>query len=202
MKFISLICFIIAMVWTWNLIHTAPAVSFETHVGIHDELSSYIEQTLRNKKPGATDFIVQKIWTEETSKANELRAHFTYSFMETNSQNEKTKSTISGWAMLVQEDGPGKPKAAATTSGSAAPTPPETAAVDKPVAPATSDQVQDTSGNLTAQGTMDNPQAGAARLEKTPKAPKRWVISEVQTTNDAILFEEGSTINKSDQQTQ
>lgn len=98
MKILSVIFFLVTMVWTWTLIHSTPRVSFETHVGIHDNLALYIAQALEAKKPNARDFEIQRLWTEETKPDGaELRAHFTYSFSES---DNKTRTTIQGWAIL------------------------------------------------------------------------------------------------------
>lgn len=98
MKFLSLILFIVALVWTWGIIHSVPKVSFETHVGIHDNLAVYIQEALAAKRPEAKDFQIHRLWTEETKADNgELKAHFTYSFSE---EADKTRSTIQGWAIL------------------------------------------------------------------------------------------------------
>ena len=202
MKFIGLICFIVAMVWTWNLIHTTPSVAFETHVGIHDELSGYIEQALRKKKPEASDFIVQKIWTEETGRPNELKAHFSYMFNEVSAQNEKTKSLISGWAILQQKDGPQGKTTGEITSFTAENSKGQPKQGDAPGQP--NPDVEPGAGG--AEGTKSEETAGIAddvnsrpnlRLEKPVRQPKRWVITEVQTTSDAVTFEEGSLIQGS-----
>lgn len=98
MKFLSLIFFVVTLSWTWSLIHSTPRISFETHVGIHDNLAMYIAQALEAKKPLARDFEIQRLWTEETKPdSKELRAHFTYSFSE---DSNKTRTTIQGWAIL------------------------------------------------------------------------------------------------------
>lgn len=98
MKFLSLILFIVALVWTWGIIHSVPKVSFETHVGIHDNLAVFIQEALAARKPEAKDFQIHRLWTEETKPENgELKAHFTYSFAE---EAAKTRTTIQGWALL------------------------------------------------------------------------------------------------------
>lgn len=98
MKFLSLIFFLVSLTWTWSLIHSIPRVSFETHVGIHDNLAFYIQEALAAKKPDAKDFQIHRLWTEETkADTKELKAHFTYSFAE---EVTKTRTTIQGWAIL------------------------------------------------------------------------------------------------------
>lgn len=98
MKFLSLLVFLVAMVWTWGLVRSIPKISFETHVGIHDNLANYIEQALLARKPNAKDFRIHRLWTEETKPEADLKANFTYSFAE---DDDNSRTTIQGWAILT-----------------------------------------------------------------------------------------------------
>lgn len=131
-KIISLVVFIAALVWTWNIIHTSEAVGFETHSGIQVKLAELIENTLATKKPQAKDLTIRRLWTESLGD-NKVRAVFAYSFTEPSADGGELEQVIEGEAILYRE-------------------PSETAEVDK------------------------------------------WILQSVKTTNDVVVFTEGSTI--------
>lgn len=81
MKYLALIVFAVALAWTWNIVHKDPQVSFETHSGIQEKLSILINDTIKAKKPTATDIVVENVWTEIVGE-NKVKAHFLYSFKE------------------------------------------------------------------------------------------------------------------------
>ena len=131
-KIVSLVVFIAALVWTWNIIHTSEAVGFETHSGIQSKLAELIENTLGTKKPNAKDLKITRLWTE-TLGDNKVRAVFAYSFTEPSEGGEALEQVIEGEAVLHRE-------------------PSENAEVDK------------------------------------------WALQSVKTTNDMVVFTEGSKI--------
>lgn len=131
-KIVSLVVFIAAMVWTWNVIHTSQAIGFETHSGIQAKLAELIKNTLATKKPNAKDLEIVRLWTE-TLGDNKVRAVFAYKFMEPSEDNEALEQVIEGEALLYRE-------------------PSDEANVDK------------------------------------------WTLQSVKTTNDIVVFTEGSTI--------
>lgn len=157
MKFLSLILFIVALVWTWGIIHSVPKVSFETHVGIHDNLAVFIQEALSARKPEAKDFQIHRLWTEETKPENgELKAHFTYSFAE---EAAKTRTTIQGWALL---------EAVKEVNGQ--PVEPGTRWKVKEVQP-TSDSVTFEEGTTVRAKEDLPPDSGAATSAPAPAAP-------------------------------
>lgn len=131
-KIISLIVFIAALVWTWNVIHTSEAVGFETHSGIQTKLAALIKDTLATKKPNAKDLSITRLWTE-TLGENKVRAVFAYKFTDLSESGEALEQVIEGEAVLHRE-------------------PSENSNVDK------------------------------------------WTLQSVKTTNDIVVFTEGSTI--------
>ena len=132
-RILSLVIFIAALVWTWNIIHTAPAIGFETHSGIQVKLSELIAATLSAKKPNAKDLTIMRLWTESLDN-NKVRAVFAYKFNEASSEGEILEQMIEGEAVLHRE-------------------PSEAAGVDQ------------------------------------------WVLQSVKTTNDIVVFTEGSVIS-------
>lgn len=132
-KIISLIVFAVALIWTWNIIHSTQAIGFETHSGIQQKLTELIQQTIANKKPEAKDLKVTRLWTESLSD-NKVRAVFSYKFNEPSADNESTEQTIEGEAILHREP---------------------------------------------SDGTTED----------------RWTLQSVKTTNDVLIFSEGSTVS-------
>lgn len=101
-KIISLLAFVAALVWTWNVIHTSEAVGFETHSGIQVKFAELIEATLVSKKPEAQDLAITRLWTE-TLNDNKVRAVFAYSFTEMSEDGEALEQVIEGEAILHRE---------------------------------------------------------------------------------------------------
>lgn len=131
-KIVSLVVFIVALAWTWNVIHSSPAVGFETHSGIQVKLAELIKNTLAVKKPNAKDLSIMRLWTEAQGD-NKVRAVFAYKFIDTSEEGEALEQVIEGEAVLHRE-------------------PSDEANVDK------------------------------------------WILQSVRTTNDIVVFTEGSTI--------
>ncbi|NUN06822.1 MAG: hypothetical protein HUU57_13795 [Bdellovibrio sp.] len=131
-KIVSLIVFIVALAWTWNVIHSTQAVGFETHSGIQSKLAELIKNTLAAKKPNSKDLVITRLWTESIGE-NKVRAAFAYRFVEISESGEELEQVIEGEAYLYRE-------------------PSEDAGVDK------------------------------------------WTLQSVKTTNDIVVFTEGSTI--------
>jgi len=108
MKYLSIVIFLVLMVWTWTIVHRESSVPFETHAGIQNKMVQVIADTVKSKKPDATDIFVDKIWTELVSEGK-VRAHFSYSFKAPTSAGALTESQITGEGMLEHQpdDGSG-----------------------------------------------------------------------------------------------
>ena len=101
-KIISLVVFIAALVWTWNVVHTTEAIGFETHSGIQERLAELIKNTLAVKKPTAKDLSITRLWTEPMND-NKVRAVFSYKFIEPNAEEGDIEQLIEGEAILHRE---------------------------------------------------------------------------------------------------
>lgn len=101
-KIVSLIIFAVALIWTWNIIHSSRAIGFETHSGIQQKLAELIRQTIQNKKPDSKDLVITRLWTEPLSD-NKVRAIFAYKFSEPAANGEATEQSIEGEAILHRE---------------------------------------------------------------------------------------------------
>ncbi|MDG0815212.1 hypothetical protein [Bdellovibrio svalbardensis] len=101
-KIVSLVVFIAALIWTWNVVHTTEAIGFETHSGIQVKLAELIKDTLASKKPHAKDLTIQRLWTE-TMTDNKVRAVFSYRFVDFSEGGEALEQVIEGEAILHRE---------------------------------------------------------------------------------------------------
>lgn len=101
MKYISLIVFSALLIWTWNVIHHNSAISFETHSGIQEKLASIISETIKAKRPNASDILIEKIWTEVLSE-KKVKAFFIYSFKDS-SESGLVTSQIKGEGILERQ---------------------------------------------------------------------------------------------------
>lgn len=101
-KIISLVVFILALIWTWNIVHNSEAIGFETHSGIQIKLAELIKDTLASKRPQAKDLKIQRLWTEALTE-NKVRAVFSYSFIDTSEGQGAVEQTIEGEAILHRE---------------------------------------------------------------------------------------------------
>ena len=112
MKYFSALFFTVALVWTWNVIHSSPNISFETHSGIQDEVSSLLERTVKEKKPDATDIQIENIWSESMG-TDRVKVHFVYSFKAPDGPGGPLYTTrISGQGLFQrkEDDGTGLDK--------------------------------------------------------------------------------------------
>ncbi len=101
-KIISPLVLAVLLIWSWNVINTPAAIGFETHSGIQTRLVELIENTLKAKKPDATDLEIVKIWTTALDE-NKVQANFAYRFSEPEEGGGVVKKTIQGIAILHRE---------------------------------------------------------------------------------------------------
>ena len=101
-KLLSFVIFAALLIWTWKVVHQDSNLGFETHAGIQSQLEQLISAAVTAKKPTATEFKMQKLWTEPMA-ANKVKAHFAYSFKETETLNQPIEQIIEGEAVLYRE---------------------------------------------------------------------------------------------------
>ena len=102
-KIVSVVVFVAAMIWTWNLFHSnSSTVAFQTHADIQGKLATLIQESLLAKKPSASDFQIVRLWTETLSQ-NKVRAVFAYKFNDKTEDGEMTEQTLEGEAVLHRE---------------------------------------------------------------------------------------------------
>ncbi len=155
MKYISLFVFVAALVWTWNVIHNNSGISFETHSGIQEKLAVLISDTIKAKKPNASDILIEKIWTEVLSE-KKVKAFFIYSFKDS-SESGIVTSQIKGEGILERQES-------------------EDPQVDKwslTQVKTSSDLIQFDDSTIITAGSPDLPaeEAAPAKTEKAPEKP-------------------------------
>ncbi len=100
MKYLSIVFFLVLMKFTWGMANKFPVIPIETHKMIQTELKDIIYQVLVQYRPTATQLKFQSIWTERLSD-NQLKAHFTYSFVDSDEQEgESVEQTQEGVVTL------------------------------------------------------------------------------------------------------
>lgn len=102
-KVFSLIGFVVALVWTWNIVYSSnPSISTETHFNIQARLTEIIREQIAKKKPTASEITIQRLWTEKLSETK-LRAVFAYRYKERLEGKEETEQHTEGEAVLFRE---------------------------------------------------------------------------------------------------
>lgn len=101
MKYLSLLLFTVALVLTWKVIHKSPEITFETHSGIQEKLGVFIVDTIKSKKPGATDILIEKVWTEPVNE-KQVKAFFIYSYKDKTAEGV-ISTTIQGEGILERQ---------------------------------------------------------------------------------------------------
>lgn len=106
MKYFSVIIFAALMSWTWVVINSESLIPLETHAGIQSKVGSLIEETIRAKKPQATEIAIDGVWTEmvENSHGKKIKAHFSYRFKEPTESGGITESVLKGDGLLEKQN--------------------------------------------------------------------------------------------------
>lgn len=105
MKYLSALFFTVALIWTWNIVHSTPRVSFETHSGIQERMADFLRGAVKSQKPDASEVSIEKIWTENLANGK-VKAHFTYSFKSPDAPGSThlTLTHVSGEGLLERKD--------------------------------------------------------------------------------------------------
>src|SRR5574343_449643 len=98
MKILSLIVFVILLIWSWQLVHSTTPLDFETHSDIQNKMMDLIEKTIKSKKPDTKDIEIIKMWTQNAGE-HKIKAQFSYKFTEP-AGNENVERVIEGEAVL------------------------------------------------------------------------------------------------------
>lgn len=98
-KLVSFLIFAIAFALSWLTFNSRGAIGIDIHAGIQSKLALLIEDTLKTKKPNASDFVLTKMHTEKMDD-NKVKALFSYRYNENLEEKESAQQIISGEAIL------------------------------------------------------------------------------------------------------
>lgn len=103
-KILSLAIFAMALVWTWKIINSQPAIEFETHASIQQKFAELIVTSIQTLKPAVKDIQIKKLWTENMAD-KKVKAIFVYTFSEPADANsaETVAREIQGEAILTRQ---------------------------------------------------------------------------------------------------
>lgn len=103
MKRLSPLFLVIALIWTWNIVHGESTPSFSTHVNIQNELREIIQGSITKKYPEARQINIYQLWTE-AEKQNLIRASLAYRFEAPDEAGQWTQIDIEASALLKKDE--------------------------------------------------------------------------------------------------
>ena len=109
MKYVSLILILFAMKLSWGMAYCENSLPTYLHVDLQNEIQTYISEYITNNAPEARDLIFSNVWTE-TVKENKIKAHFSYSFTNDDTESGALRVALDGYAVLNQIKKPGEEK--------------------------------------------------------------------------------------------
>ncbi|MCB0407508.1 MAG: hypothetical protein KDD34_04830 [Bdellovibrionales bacterium] len=99
MKFFGVILFLLAMNWTWSLVHDAKSISEKVHISIQEDMKKIISDYISENLPTSHNLQFERFWTEKTKK-NQVKATFVYSFEDANADVGEARVQVEGYAIL------------------------------------------------------------------------------------------------------
>ena len=105
MKYISLLIVIVFIGVTFWLSRKTDDLTIDQMNRMNDTITEYMTQALQEKNPDATEIEFSKIYTEVIESGKEMRAHFKFSYMEPNKEDEMERVYRKGSFLITSEDG-------------------------------------------------------------------------------------------------
>lgn len=99
MKFIGVLVFLLAMNWSWSLIHSPTSISQSVHLGIQEDVKQIISTYIQENLPNSQNLTFDRFWTEKL-KEGKVKASFIYSFEDENAEVGAAKVQVEGFAVL------------------------------------------------------------------------------------------------------
>ena len=99
MKFFGVVLFIVAMNWTWSLVHESRGISEAVHVGIQNDMKKIIGDYIAENLPTSTNLEFHQFWTEKLKK-NQVKVKFSYSFEDSTAEIGAARVNVEGYAVL------------------------------------------------------------------------------------------------------
>ena len=105
MKYISLLIVIVFIGVTFWLSRKTDDLTIDQMDRMNDAITEYMTQALEEKNPEATEIEFSKIYTEVIESGKQMRAHFKFSYMEPNKEDEMERVYRKGSFLITSEDG-------------------------------------------------------------------------------------------------
>lgn len=99
MKFLGVLTFLLAMNWTWSLVHDSRAVPEAIHLGIQEDMKKIISDYISQNLPTSSGLQFERFWTENIKK-DQIKATFIYSFEDSNAEVGAARVQVEGYAVL------------------------------------------------------------------------------------------------------
>lgn len=101
MKFLGVIFFLVAMNWSWSLIHSEMSTSEQVHVGIQKDMKRIISEYIKENLPTSNNLKFKKFWTEKVG-LKKIKAFFVYSFEDSQGGFGPARVEVEGSALLTR----------------------------------------------------------------------------------------------------
>ncbi|MCB0422653.1 MAG: hypothetical protein KDD61_16750 [Bdellovibrionales bacterium] len=102
MRYASLILIWFVLLGSWKAINQAGAISELVHVGIQEDLKRALTEIIVETLPNAGEIQFERLWTEPISD-NQVKATFTYSYVESDEGRGKTRVKLEGYTVLTRD---------------------------------------------------------------------------------------------------
>ena len=99
MKIVSVFVFTAAMIGSWMLVHAKKPVAESVHAGIQMDLKRIIGEYVQKNRPESKNLRFHRFYTENVN-ANQVRAHFVYSFEDNSDSGSSAEMVLEGMAVL------------------------------------------------------------------------------------------------------
>ncbi len=105
MKYISLIVVVVFIGFTAWFAQRTKHLTIDQMNKMNSLITQYMTQAVQNHNPNASEIDFSKIDTEVIEKGRKMKAHFSFSYMEPNSDGEMEKVYRKGTFLITSEDG-------------------------------------------------------------------------------------------------
>jgi hypothetical protein len=105
MKYISLIAVVLFIAFTAWFSKRTEDLTIDQMNKMNNLITQYMTQAVQNNNPNISDIDFSKIYTEVIEKGRKMKAHFSFSYMEPNSDGEMEKVYRKGTFLIASEDG-------------------------------------------------------------------------------------------------
>ena len=104
MKYISVLIFVLLMVWTWSVSQRPSTVELREHKQVEANLEEFIRNAIVKQLPNVKDIIFRQLFTETVTPGQELNAFFRYDLIAPTRGGDTTSQLIDGSVNLKSTD--------------------------------------------------------------------------------------------------